>query len=124
MADPDPLHDLRAQVRATQEAAERLMGDAVPPRGWAAASGPADEAPFSEELQALAGLLSTLREVLPPDLREQLNDLLRQVLLVLRALIDWWVAQLEVTAGAASGASATDAPAAAAPSRGEDIPIA
>jgi hypothetical protein len=115
MADPDPLEELRAQVRATQEAAERLMGDGVPPRGWAA---PRTEGagPFAEEVQALAGLLQALRELLPFDLREQLNDLLRQLLLVLRALLDWWVAHLEPrAAGEAAPGPGAD--------RGEDIPI-
>jgi hypothetical protein len=127
MADPDPLDDLRAQVRATQEAAERLMGDAVPPRGWSAPR-PQDTAPFSEELQALASLVAALRELLPEDLREQLNDLLRQLLLVLRALIDWWVSRLEAPVVAATGAGANGAGggvgAAAGSPRGEDIPIA
>ena len=123
MADPDPLDDLRAQVRATQEAAERLMGEGVPPRGWSAAAEPADAGPFSEEVQALASLLAALRELLPPELREQLNDLVRQLLLVLRALIDWWVARLEGPAGAAGSANGSVGAAAGAP-RGEDIPIA
>ncbi|MCW3007342.1 MAG: hypothetical protein JWP17_1968 [Solirubrobacterales bacterium] len=116
MADSDPLDDLRAQVRATTEAAERLIGDAVPPRGWSTPA-PEETAPFADELQALTSLVSALRELLPPDLREQLNDLLRQLLLVLRALIDWWVSRLDepVTAGAAP---------ATAGSRGQDIPIA
>jgi hypothetical protein len=121
MADPDPLHDLRTQVRATQEAAERLMGDAVPPRGWSAGGPAQDEAPFAEELRALSSLLATLRDVVPPELREQLNDLLRQVLLVLRALLDWWVAQLEHGAPAAG---ATGSAGGAGASRVEDIPIA
>lgn len=116
MADSDPLDDLRAQVRATTEAAERLIGDGVPPRGWSTPA-PEETAPFADELQALTSLVSALRELLPPDLREQLNDLLRQLLLVLRALIDWWVSRLDepVPAGAAP---------ATAGSRGQDIPIA
>jgi hypothetical protein len=127
MADPDPLHDLRAQVRATTEAAQRLMGETVPPRGWSA-PGPERTAPFSEEVEALASLVSALRELLPEDLREQLNDLLRQLLLVARALIDWWVSRLEGPAGvgsspAANGAGRNGAAAAGSP-RGEDIPIA
>jgi hypothetical protein len=93
MADPDPLDDLRAQVRATQEAAERLMGSATPPRGWET---PAEKTTaFGDEVAALAGLLQSVRELLPPDLREQATDLLRQVLLVLRALIDWLVTRME-----------------------------
>lgn len=113
MADPDPLEELRAQVRATQEAAERLMGDGVPPRGWDAPR--SDAGAFSEEVQALAGLLSALRELVPPELRQQITDLVRQLLLVLRALIDWLVARIE---------REVDATRAAAPQTAEDIPIA
>jgi hypothetical protein len=92
MADPDPLEDLRAQVRATQQAAERLMGD-IPPRGWET---PRERSTaFSEEVEALASLLQSLRDVLPPDLRDQVTELIRQLLLVVRALIDWWVSRLE-----------------------------
>jgi hypothetical protein len=111
IADPDPLEDLRSQVRATQEAAARLIGD-VPPGGWEAPRERTDA--FGDEVQALASLLQSLREVLPPDLREQVTELIRQLLLVLRALIDWWVLRLEEAP-----------PGAAAPERAvEDIPIA
>jgi hypothetical protein len=113
MADPVPLHDLRAQVRATQEAAERLMGSGVPPRGWDVPR--ADAGAFSEEVQALAGLLSALREIVPPELRDQLTDLVRQLLLVLRALIDWLVARIEQEVEATRAGSVRTA---------EDIPIA
>jgi hypothetical protein len=93
MADPDPLQELRDQVRATQEAAQRLMDEAIPPGGWESPREPVDA--FGEEVRALASILQGLRELLPPDLREQVTELLRQLLLVLRALIDWWVARLE-----------------------------
>lgn len=115
--DPDPLDELRAQVRATQEAAERLMSGAVPPRGW--------EPPrqrtsaFGEEVEALASLLTAVRDLVPPDLREQLTDLIRQLLLVLRALIDWLVSRIEErAAGAGAGGAANGGG-----DRVEDIPI-
>ena len=113
MADPDPLDDLRAQVRATQEAAERLMGGGVPPRGWDVPR--TDPGGFSDEVQALAGLLSALRDIVPPDLRDQISDLVRQLLLVLRALIDWLVARIEQEVDTTRAGSARTA---------EDIPIA
>jgi hypothetical protein len=104
-ADPDPIEDLRAQVRATQEAAERLMGE-VPPGGW---EGPRERTnAFGEEVEALASLLQSLREVLPPDLREQVTELIRQLLLVLRALIDWWVSRLEDAPRPAAGPAVED----------------
>jgi hypothetical protein len=101
MADPDPLEQLRAQVRATRQAAERLMDEGIPAGGWASP----DERPgaFAEEIEALARVLQALRE------------LLRQLLLVARALIDWLVARLEEREGgpAAPGAEPV-----------QDIPIA
>jgi hypothetical protein len=46
-------------------------------------------------MQALVALLRSLLDQLPPDLRDQVNELIRQLLLVLRALIDWLVDRLE-----------------------------
>src|SRR3954453_4766233 len=93
---PDPREGLRARGRAPQEAAERIMREGrTPPSGWAAASPPPGAERASSELQALVGLLQSLLEMLPEDLRRQVNELLRQVLLVLRALIDWLVDRLD-----------------------------
>jgi hypothetical protein len=89
----DPLDELRERVRATQEAAERIMRDRIPPSGWAAAPREAGEA--TSEMQALVALLESLRDLLPPELREQVTALVKQLLLVLRALIDWLVDRLE-----------------------------
>lgn len=107
--EPDPLDALAQRIRATQEAAERLARDAaqasrraaagdVPPAGWATAG---ERGERRDEVEALATLLRTLRELVPPDLEQQINDLLRQLLLVLRALIDWWVERLEPGAAGA-----------------------
>ena len=55
---PDPLSDLRDRLRATQEAAARLAGDAprIPPQGWASPGSGAEGAPadpgLSDELHA------------------------------------------------------------------------
>src|SRR5258707_13668910 len=92
MPDPDPLDELRARVRATPEAAERIIRD-VPPRGWAAP--PAAAGAATSEMQALVALLESLRDLLPPELRTQVTELARQLLLVLRALIDFLVDQLD-----------------------------
>jgi hypothetical protein len=115
----DPLDDLRAQVRATQAAAERLMGSGVPPKGWE----PPREggAAFGEEVQALAGLLTAIRDVVPPDLREQVTDLVRQLLLVLRALLDWLVTRIEEHSAASTGGGGSGVPS---QDRVQDIPIA
>jgi hypothetical protein len=99
--DEQALDDLRERVRETHEAAERLVREAtaqaeaaggVPPRGWEA---PAPAREVTDEAQALVALLNSLRGLLPPDLREQVNDLVRQLLLIVRALIDLLVDRLE-----------------------------
>jgi hypothetical protein len=92
MPDPDPLDELRQRVKATTDAAERLMRE-VPPQGWAAPRPPNGDA--TSEMQALVQLLESLRDLLPPELREQVTELMRQLLLVLRALIDFLVDRLE-----------------------------
>ena len=100
----DPLHDLRDRLRETHEAAQRLAGHAedasaagrtqagVPPAGWATAQ---ERATLLDELEEVAALLRALRELVPPDLQAQLTEVLRQVLLLLRAVLDWWVQRLE-----------------------------
>jgi hypothetical protein len=89
MAPADPLTELRDRVHAAQAAAERLAGEA---REW-----PRREA--ADELDALVVLLRTLRELVPPELQQQVSDVMRQVLLLLRAIIDFWVERLDSAGG-------------------------
>ena len=97
MAEPD---DVRAQyeeaerlVREAQRAAEEAAAGAVPPRGW---SVPGDEGSGSfPDLGQLAALLESLRGVVPPDLARQLADALRELLIAVRAVLDWYIARLE-----------------------------
>ena len=88
---PDALAELRERLESTRAAAERLA-DEAPPAGWAP---PAQAERTREDVEAIAGLVRALRELVPPELQQQVTDLLRQVLLLLRALLDWWVARLE-----------------------------
>jgi len=85
MPTEDPLDALRERIRATQEAAEKLAGE---PRGGG------DEQ-TAREAQALVALLQTLRDMVPPELWQQIRDLIRQLLLLIRAIIDWWVERIE-----------------------------
>lgn len=85
----DVLDDLR-------DAARRLAGE-VPPQGYAT---PGDNRAAADEAEALAALLRTLRELVPAELQHQVTEVLRQVLLLLRSLIDFWVARLEQGPGA------------------------
>jgi hypothetical protein len=69
----------------------------VPPRGWDV---PHRAAQAESELDELVRLLATLRSVLPPELRLQLADLARRLLLFVRAVVDLWIARLEQQAPA------------------------
>lgn len=125
--DDDPVADLRERILETKAAAERLharaedarraddLGD-VPPGGWAT---PEDRSARADEVHALAELVRTLRELVPHELRGQVTELLRQLLLLVRAIIDWWVDRLEPDPADPRPAS----PARPAPPRVEDIPI-
>jgi hypothetical protein len=99
------LDELSQRVRAAQEAAERILeqassrprggdgaaGDrAAPPGGYEApAADPRDAR--SAEAQALAALLDLGRGFMPPELRQALAELVRELLLLVRALIDWYL---------------------------------
>lgn len=109
--DPDPLAELREQIRATTAAAERLAAETaaareassepagrpgtaggVPPAGWATAEGTAAR---HQELQALIALVEALRDLVPEELKDQVRDVLRQLLVLVRGLIDWWVERMD-----------------------------
>jgi len=122
--DDDPIADLRDRIRATQEAAERFASEAsyarssyergeVPPSGWATTEEHRERA---DEVQALAAIFRTLRDLIPPDLEEQFREVLRQLLLLVRALIDWWLERVDAQGGDRGGAPPRDTAI-------EDIPI-
>jgi hypothetical protein len=94
MAPADPLSELRERVHAAQAAAERLAGEA---REHAGAIPHRDA---RDELDALVALLRALRELVPPELQAQVSEVIRQVLLLLRAVIDYWVDRLDTPRGA------------------------
>jgi hypothetical protein len=104
VADDDPLSQMRTQVDAAYAAADRLVREAeaaarerardVPPAGFEGERTHSERSAFGD-LQALAGLLETARSSVPPDVARQLAEAARELLIALRALIDWWIARLE-----------------------------
>ncbi len=64
-----------------------------PPAGWQTAEdtvrGP------TPELDPFVALVQAMRDLVPPDLQRRLLAALREVLLALRALIDWYLERLE-----------------------------
>lgn len=92
--ETDAFDELRARIRSTADAAERLSFEAAAGAGEGARrTRAADEA--AQEAQALAALARLLADLLPPELRRQVADLVRQVLLLVRAVIDWYLRRLE-----------------------------
>jgi len=90
------LDDAHAQAERLVQEAEAQARD-IPPRGWATpeAEEPRRGAPGVSELQALVGLLDLARQSLPPELTRQVSDALRQLLLAVRALVDFWLERLD-----------------------------
>ena len=70
---------------------------------------PATGEPPPRELELLTGLLGTMRELVPEELAQGLSEALRELLLAIRALIDWYLERAEQRA--------------AEPPEVEDIPI-
>ena len=64
--------------------ANRPNGYAPPPRGF-------------PDLTPLLALVDALRRVVPVELQEQINALQRELLLTIRALIDWYLERLDGT---------------------------
>jgi hypothetical protein len=93
MAEPDAYAEAERLIREAQRAAEEAARASVPPRGW---SVPGEEPrPPAFDLGQLTALIESLRGVVPPELAHQLAEALRQLLLALRAVLDWYIARLE-----------------------------
>ena len=103
----DALTRLEARLDRASEAAERLIADAAaraigkpPPAGWQQAP---PEPPPSErsnargagELELLLQAIGAVRDRIPPELQKRLGEALRELLLALRALIDWYLERTE-----------------------------
>jgi hypothetical protein len=91
-SEPVDLSELRERLRATQEAAEKLAGR-VPPQGWASTTSAEREETVSE-IQALAAILHALRDLVPPELWDEIREVVRRLLLLVRALLDVVVERL------------------------------
>jgi hypothetical protein len=85
----------------TADAAQDGPGESAgtgkpPPAGW---QGPGPESGRGlldgADADLLLGLVAVLRDRIPPDLQQRLAEAIREVLLALRALIDWYLERLE-----------------------------
>ncbi len=106
----DAVREAERLVREATERAEAIVREGaarVPPRGFDAPGG-GDGQPFPD-LSALTGLLELARGALPPELQRQLAQALRELLIALRAVLDYSIDRLEAETPA--------------PTPVEDIPI-
>jgi flagellar biosynthesis/type III secretory pathway protein FliH len=111
MSDSDDVSELRGHIDAAHQAADRLVREAqaraeqadaafrerlqdVPPRGWDVPH-EAKAAEPGSELQVIVSLLGALRDAIPTELSQQLAEAVRELLLAVRALIDWYLDRLE-----------------------------
>src|SRR4051794_7077692 len=104
MAEDDAIERLRAQVEAAHEAAERVAqqaaaagekGAEVPPRGWASPGAQPQAGQETPEVRAIVALLEIVRDLVPAEVSQQVMELVRELLLLARALIDLVVSRLE-----------------------------
>lgn len=95
MTEPDRARFEEAErlVREAQRVAEQAAAGAVPPRGWSVPG--EDRSNAFPDLGQLTALVESMRGVVPPELMRQLADALRELLLALRAVLDWYIARLE-----------------------------
>jgi hypothetical protein len=112
----EALRRLEERLGQASETAQRLMSEAAqaareqraaerepptedeppkpPPSGWhSSENGRASTA--GAELDALIGAVRSLRGLVPPEVVQRLAEAVKDVLLALRALIDWYIERLE-----------------------------
>lgn len=121
--DLEALRRLEQRLDEASETAQRLMAEAAqaaqervagherpgaesepgqaggqtkpPPAGWHT---PEDGRPAGTpgaELDALIGAVRSLRELVPPEVLQRLAETVKDVLLAIRALIDWYIERLD-----------------------------
>jgi hypothetical protein len=103
-ATEEALRRLEERLQRASASAERLFSEAAA-QATAAATGreapPAQgfDSPREEQrpgdLELLIGALEAIGELIPADLRRRLAEAVREVLLAVRALIDWYLERTE-----------------------------
>jgi hypothetical protein len=100
----EALRRLEERLSQASETAERLIAEAArgaranrpPPAGYQAPEPESEPEPGrSGELELLLAAVGVLRELVPPEALARLATALRELLLALRALIDFYVERLE-----------------------------
>jgi hypothetical protein len=81
------------EAHARAEDAARTAADGVPPGGWSSGDH-ASGNPFPD-VTALLALVDAMRGAVPPELARQLAEALRELLLAIRAVLDYSIDALE-----------------------------
>lgn len=102
--ETDPLTLLRDQLDRTEAAARELGraasaargGGEAPHAGWQMPGADTSGTPKDGELTAaLTALVDVVRGAIPPELAERLAAVVREVLLAIRAVVDFALARME-----------------------------
>jgi hypothetical protein len=104
----ETLRRLEERLDRASDAAQRLIAEAAqtagragagqakpPPSGWQAPGHAHPEPGRPSELELLLQVLHSLRDLIPPELQQRIAEAVRELLLALRALIDWYVERLD-----------------------------
>jgi hypothetical protein len=101
----DPAPDQRATDPGDAVSGAGEPDGRPPPAGWQARRDPppaSDRPPTSgrppvadRDAELIADVLERLRGLIPPDLQQRIAEALRELLLALRALLDWYIDRLE-----------------------------
>ena len=95
----DAVRRLQERLDRASARAEQLIGEAAdarkpPPAGWQEPGGERDPA-TPGDLELLTQLVQSVRELIPADLERRLAEALRELLMAVRALIDFYLERLE-----------------------------
>jgi hypothetical protein len=107
-SEEETLRRLQERLDRASGAAERLIAEAAtesaaraagafrrpPPAGWQAPRGEEADG-HGGDLDLLVQLLESLRDLIPSELQQRLADAVRELLLAVRALINWYLERLE-----------------------------
>jgi hypothetical protein len=102
----DALSRLERRLERASDAADRLIAQATgstrkpPPAGWQRPPDDDHDQPSdsraSGDIELLLGVIHSLRELLPPELQRRLAEALRELLLAIRGVIDWYLERSEL----------------------------
>src|SRR5947209_1584311 len=113
--EEEALRGLEQRLSEASDTAERLMAEAAqaaarrtpqaerdgqdpgrpPPSGWQTPQSDRRTHAPGADLDALIGALRSLRELVPPEVLQRLAEAVKEVLMALRGLIDWYIERLD-----------------------------